>query len=229
MVEMTYLALIGIALAAMFFGYGFGLFEGRSQGYKKRKSEEGQETANQPTAEPGTMTVDDPGLLRIKSENGALTLDLDGTRVDTMALQPQERKRLIEMLNLMRPWLEGRTASTPAQPGPAPLKSIGDDAPKAAASKPATQTPVKARADDDRPAAPAGSIVAQIDVILQARMTGTPLADRRIFLAQAPDGGVIVHVGVTRYNGVEEVPDDDIKAAIRAAIAEWEKKYTPGL
>jgi hypothetical protein len=29
--------------------------------------------------------------------------------------------------------------------------------------------------------------------------------------------------------GVEEVPDAEIKSAIRAAIAEWEKKYTPGL
>ncbi len=34
---------IGIGLAAMFFGYGFGLFEGRSQGYKKRKKEEPEE------------------------------------------------------------------------------------------------------------------------------------------------------------------------------------------
>ena len=44
MVEITYLAIAGIALAAMFFGYGFGLFEGRSQGYKKGKAEVEQET-----------------------------------------------------------------------------------------------------------------------------------------------------------------------------------------
>jgi len=34
---------IGIGLAAMFFGYFFGLFEGRGQGYKKRKKEEPEE------------------------------------------------------------------------------------------------------------------------------------------------------------------------------------------
>ena len=38
-----------------------------------------------------------------------------------------------------------------------------------------------------------------------------------------------VFVGLTRYSGIDEVPDPDIKAAIRAAIAEWEEKFTPGL
>ena len=39
---------IGIGLAAMFFGYFFGLFEGRGQGYKKRKKEEPEEKKIQP-------------------------------------------------------------------------------------------------------------------------------------------------------------------------------------
>jgi hypothetical protein len=34
---------------------------------------------------------------------------------------------------------------------------------------------------------------------------------------------------LTRYTSVDEVPDAEVKAAIRAAIAEWENKYTPGL
>jgi hypothetical protein len=40
---------------------------------------------------------------------------------------------------------------------------------------------------------------------------------------------VMVYVGLTRYNGVDDVPDPAIKAAIRDAISEWEDKYTPGL
>ena len=35
-------------------------------------------------------------------------------------------------------------------------------------------------------------------------------------------------VGLTKYNGVGEVPDPQVQAMIRAAIAEWENKYTPG-
>ncbi len=236
MVEMTYLAIAGIAIVAMFFGYGFGLFEGRSQGYKRRKAEEAQETKDQPPPTP--MTVNDPGLLRIKNENGLLTLDLDGTRAETSSLSPEQRKRLIEMLTLMRPWLEGRSAPAPApsmktsppppsdQPKPAPVS------PMLSTPKP-TPPPAMPRAStiskEDRPSPPANSIVKQIDTILQARLAGTPLGERGIFLTQSPEGGVSVYVGLTRYTGVDEVPDAEVKAAIRAAISEWENKYTPGL
>lgn len=236
MVEITYLAIAGIALAAMFFGYGFGLFEGRGQGYKKRKAEEEQERKEQPRPQPMTVTVDDPGLLRIKDENGMLALDLDGTRVEASDLSSQQRTRLIEMVNLMRPWLERRPtvpSSSPAKP-PAPSSPpesapliSGSPTPKPAppSSDPQTSTAAK----DERPATPPNSIISQIDAILQARIAGTPLDERRVFLAQAPDGGVIVYVGMTRYMSVDDVPDAEVKAVIRAAISEWENKYTPGL
>src|SRR5688572_29206325 len=130
MVEITYLAIAGIALAAMFFGYGFGLFEGRSQGYKKGKAEAEQERKDQPPPQSRTVTVDDPGLLRIKSEDGLLTLDLDGTRVDPSALSSPQRKRLIEMVSLMRPWLERRSAaSAPSTETPLPLPAQPESAP----------------------------------------------------------------------------------------------------
>lgn len=238
MVEMTYLAIIGIAMAAMFFGYGFGLFEGRGQGYKKRKAEEDQEKKEkpEPSANPTTITVDDPGLLRIKNENGYLALDLDGKRADTSSLSSDQRKRLIEMLNVIRPWLENKPVPAPAMttpppppaPQPAPVISVPSN------PKPITQPPPQtqdkpAAAKEDRPVAPANSIVGQIDSILQERLIGTPLEGRGIFLAQSPEGGVNVYVGLTRYSGVDDVPDPEVKAAIRAAISEWENKYTPGL
>jgi hypothetical protein len=248
MVELTYLAIIGIGLAAMFFGYGFGLFEGRSQGYKKRTKEEASEKKDEPAppsppqtvTETVTVTVDDPGLLRIKNEQGSFALDLDGTRVNPTSLSAEQRKRLIELLNIMRPWLEGRPAPAPApvvtpppSPPPAPIQTPPTPAPVQPASAPPPPPPAASRpatiAKDDRPAAPANSIVAQIDSILQANLAGTPLESRGIFLSQSPEGGVNVYVGLTRYNGIDDVLDPEIKAAIRAAIAEWERKYTPGL
>src|SRR5215210_3369918 len=102
-------------IAAIIFVYIFGLYEGRGQGYKKRKAEEQQEKKDQPspaTAKPEVMTMDDPGILRVKNENGSFALDLDGRRVNPITLSPDQRKRLIDMLNIMRPWLEGRPAAT---------------------------------------------------------------------------------------------------------------------
>jgi len=40
---------------------------------------------------------------------------------------------------------------------------------------------------------------------------------------------VEVEVGLETFPGVEEVPYPEVKAAIRSAITEWEKKFTPGM
>jgi hypothetical protein len=232
-------------IAGLLFVYIFGLYEGRGQGYKKRKAEVEQEKKTQPPPEPKTVTVDDPGILRIKNESGALALDLDGNRVNPISLLPEQRKRLFEILNIMRPWLEGKPVSPPAatsqppafQPPSTPSLQTqsrpvaaqpASSPPPATTSQPSTPKPAVIPVED-RPAAPANSIVTQIDTILQARLAGTPLEERGIFLTQSPEGGVIVYVGLTRYNGIDEVPDPGIKAAIREAITEWENKYTPGL
>jgi len=223
--------------------------EGRTQGKKMRKAEELQERKENPPvpiapANPVTIEIDDPGLMRIKNENGFLTLDLDGTRVDTSALSADQRKGLIEMLTLIRPWLEGKPApapmTTPPSPqpkpvAPTPTSSTPKTLSQVTAQKPAAINPITAPktssmiAKEDRPSAPATSIVGQIDSVLQERLAGTPLEERGIFLSQSPDGGVMVYVGLTKYMAIDDVPDADIKAAIRAAITEWENKYTPGL
>src|SRR5262245_7388976 len=89
-------------IAGLVFVYIFGLFECRGQGYKRRKAEEEKELKENPPA-PVTVNVDDPGILRIKNENGNLTLDLDGARVDPPSLSSEQRKRLIELLTTIRP------------------------------------------------------------------------------------------------------------------------------
>lgn len=94
----------------------------------------------------------------------------------------------------------------------------------APAAKPAAPEPDD---DDDKPVGEQ-SIVMQIDSILQARLAGTALDDKGIRLQESPQGGVLVRVGMEKFEGVDEVTDPEIKAVIRAAITEWENKFTPG-
>lgn len=239
-------------MVMMLIGWAMGFFDSNLRTSKKIKQAEDasaaavnesksrivQVEAKLAAIAAGTDHADNPGLLRIKNENGLLTLDLDGSPVQASAMTAEQRKRLTELVTLMRPWLEGKTVNIPAPAQPVPaenaLRGIFDAAPLStppASSPPATTTSAApaAVAKEDRPSAPAGSIVDQIDSILQTRLLGTPLGSRGIYLAQSLEGGVIVYVGTATYMGVEEVPDPEVKAAIRGAIQEWENKYTPGL
>jgi hypothetical protein len=240
------LVAIGIALAVMFFGYFFGLFEGRGQGYKKRQKEEAEDKKQQLPVEPlppasPPVPLDEISVLDVSmAPNGELRLNMDGQSVDTSALDNEQRKRLIAILTKMRPWLEAPKSAPPARsrpvsspqgtsseksssqrPVPASTPSLSSK--PSPAAKPAAPAP----AEEDTPATP-GSIVAQIDSVLQARLAGTALADKGIRLQESPEGGVLVWVGINKYESIDDVPDKQIKATIRAAIATWENKYTPG-
>jgi hypothetical protein len=234
--EYSLIVVIGVGLAAMFFGYFFGLNEGRGQGYRKRKKEEEVEKAGKvsleamlPPPSPPAASIDN-SLLRLSvDEKDQPQLDLDGQHVDAAALPPEQRKRLIDLMLIMRPWVEGGAAprsAAPAKPASQPI-----------ASRPAAQTPVSQPRAIPVAAAPLASaapevapnsMVGQINAILQLRLIGTPLANQGVRLVESAEGGAIVIVGQKRYSGVADVTEPEVQSAIRAAIAEWEKRYTPG-
>ena len=194
------------------------------------------------TAAPPVSALPGNTLLRLwLDDRERPNLDIDGQQADTAPISEHNRKRLIALVTVMRPWIEGKSVATaPAPPAPAP----------APAPRPITYTPTPPPAPvempslskslansvsnmltvkkEEKPVAPL-SIVGQIDEILQARIAGGPLASREIRLLESPEGGVIVAVGAQRFAGVGEVTDPQIQAELRAAIAEWEKKYTPGM
>ena len=245
----------GLAIGAMFFGYFFGLFEGRGQGYKRRKAEEAEKEESEPVSEPlppasPPTPSDEVPVLDVSMDSaGQLRLKLDGQHIDASAMNAEQRKRIIAVLTQMRPWLE-TSKSLQSPQGAAPLAPPQPvSSPKGASSPQGTHTstagpspkPSPAPTVGERPTAPPVdgkekepvseplSIVAQIDSILQAQMTGTPLMEKGIRLMESPEGGVFVWVGIDKFESVDEVPDEQIKSAIRAAIGVWESKFTPGL
>lgn len=212
-------SIAGWVIAVLIF-YTIGFYEGRAKGYKNRKREEAQE---QPRNSAAPVQTDDPGVLRIKNEDGKFALDLDGVRADLSALTAAQRSRLIDLLAQMRLWAKEEPSAAPVTliSPPLPLKP----APAPSAAAPSPTIPIKS----ERAAAAVKSIVEQVDEILQEKIAGTPLEERRIFLSQSLEGGVNVHIGFEKYSGIDGVPDEEVKSVIRAAIKEWEKKYTPGL
>ncbi len=249
---MNTLVIIGIALAAMFFGYGFGLFEGRGQGYKKRQKEEASDpslhaapAAPQPLPPPSPSAqpaapAPDRSLLRLTlDEQQRPCLDMDGQRIDTANIDPQQRRRLIDLMVVMRPWIESGPVqrAQPAAPPPPPPPAASSHRPTVPPFEgqlPVSSVPARMGTGPlvpppaPEPASTPTTMVGQIDAILQAKIAGTPLAGRSIRLVESAQGGAMVVVGLDRYAGVGEVPDPEVQAVIRAAIAEWENKYTPG-
>jgi hypothetical protein len=238
-IDLSALIPYAIGLAVMFFGYFFGLFEGRGQGYKRRKKEEEEERKTKPAFEappPSPGSQPDNSLLKLGlDDKSQFMLSLDGQAVDTSQLAPDQRKRLIELMVRMRPWVEGDIARKPAadsQPVPRPMAAPTPSLSRLPQSQPSTASPSQpvpaAAAQPVKEQAAPTSMVGQIDAILQRHLAGSPLASLGLRLIESPEGGVIVMVGTSRYAGVGEVPNPEVQAAIRAAIAEWERKYTPG-
>lgn len=177
----------------------------------------------------------EPGILRVKKDK---TIEMDGDPL-TGPLTPEKKKRLIEIVTYLRPWIEGGTA--PAAPAPV----IATPAPQRPPQTPPTlvQTPVASQpvkpvslfgGSTPKKADPVTefklmSMVQQIDTVLQKRIAGTALEPLGIHLQDSPQGGLEVLIGSDKFDGIDEVPNPEVTAAIRAAIAEWEQKYVPGM
>jgi len=246
-----------IGLVALAVGWAIGFFDSNRNTTKKikqaeesaqkairdaeDKAAEAQKLIDTTSTSPSSNVIDNPGILRLRNENGSLSLDLDGEAIHSTPLSSDQRKRLIEILNLVRPILEGKPAPMVAPPPPSQdMLSRLDAVSTSSFAPPPTPIPIvkpslnqiitraPKKKDDKTEDAPT-TMVGQINAILQSQMANTPLASKGISMLESPSGGVIVHVGEKNYEGIDDVPNEEIKTAIRAAIAEWEKKYTPGL
>jgi hypothetical protein len=198
------------------------------------------------TPQPGEKSA-----LRIaQAESGAWVVEIDGVPTRPETISAEQRSRLIAVLTQARPLVEAKPLSLRAtQPlaNPESLPSAPAAASSAPPAAPASMPPLpSASSQPNLPPSPLRanlisglrtvmdtkktdsapgllSVVALIDQVLQKQIAGTPLASRHIRLEQGATGEVLVHVGTTRYPGIESVPDPEIQAAIRSAIAEFNK------
>jgi hypothetical protein len=69
-----------------------------------------------------------------------------------------------------------------------------------------------------------GSMVEQIDDVLQEVIEKSNKPDMKIRLVEEPKEGVIVWVGHEHFIGIDAVPDPIVKDLIRAAVKEWDRR-----
>lgn len=67
------------------------------------------------------------------------------------------------------------------------------------------------------------SIVEQVDEILQDLLVNSQLVEKNIRLTEMPNKGVIVWVGNDYYEGINAVPDEEVKRIIRLSVKKWEE------
>ncbi|MFN3742086.1 MAG: hypothetical protein ACK4VW_05385 [Anaerolineales bacterium] len=163
-----------------------------------------------------------PALLRLFLDaEQRPNLEVDGILL-TQPLTTEQRKRLIALLNLIRPWLESsasKGASVPAAPQTSPPPS---PSPRSSIPAKIPPSPAKKIGSPEKPPE-AVSIVPQIDAILQEILQRNGV-QRAIHLSEGADGNVQVIVDLKLYGSIEEVPDREIQHLIRQAVAEWEKR-----
>jgi hypothetical protein len=69
------------------------------------------------------------------------------------------------------------------------------------------------------------NLAEEIDQVLQMHVRASPAFDQRfIHVRSAPDGALRFQVDEGHYSSIDEIPDPQVQALIRSAIAEWESR-----
>ena len=67
------------------------------------------------------------------------------------------------------------------------------------------------------------SIAAQVDEILQEKLPQSNMSQRAIRLIELPLRGLVVMVDGQAYEGVGDVPDEEVRKLIQECVSEWER------
>lgn len=242
-------AIILIVVAAIA-GYVLGIVDSRITASMRKKVDENTDSSSNTPPQPAGENQNRLGELTALKVNIDQTLkwhlDLDNVQMDDPnTMSKEQRQRLVSIITQIRPWIDGKPAQpanyaanealpspAAAAPQPSPVKtpSLAIPAQANAANGPAPRIDAirglrsLLQNEIKSPSQTGISIVAMIDEVLQAKLMNSPLSDRSIRLEEGRMGEVIVLVGIKRYSSVDEVPEPEIRAIIKAAISDWEKK-----
>ncbi|RPI31996.1 MAG: hypothetical protein EHM70_10075 [Chloroflexota bacterium] len=180
-------------------------------------------TSPEPGLQPGVHVWEDPNDHHIE-------VVIDGDALGSPAmLDPVQREKLVSLKDRLVAWLGEmplppvvRTARPAVEPPPPAPADPGAE--KAEARPGGSLRKAISNFTQTEPKPPAKSIAAQVDEILQEMLKETPLVNRAVRLMDAGNQGLVVMVGLDKYGGIDEVPDEEIRQAIRAAVEVWKTR-----
>jgi hypothetical protein len=217
----------GIAIGAMFSR----IKKSSPEPEKDRKDANGEA----PSDVASLAHKEDLEILRAwRDGTGQPWLEMDGERLEgKTTLKTVQKKKLAKLLADLRPWVEeapavvapeAASAAVPVAPAETPQAKPVEIANRASIFSPRPREALKpVLMVDEKPKVSLKSIVEQIDDVLQNKLEGTAFASQGIKLLEGPGGTVMVQIGAQKYEGVGTVPDPQVQALVREAVAEWDK------
>jgi hypothetical protein len=198
------------------------------------------------TPEPGTTL-----LMQVwQDSEGYLVVEADGQRYRRLfdIRDGEVGRRVLETINRLATFSRGResrvvSAAPPQKPAARP---VAPSLPEAAVDEEAQMFFEELRQKEEAPrkipriatdpvpfrrSGPAQqpgitlNLAEEIDRMLQIRIAAAPeFSGRRVHVVTAPDGALRFQADGISYTALDEIPDPQVQALIRAAIADWEAR-----
>jgi len=218
--------LILLLIGALGLGLLIGYFLGGLARPPKTKSEPKKSKAKEkPAAPPNKNWEEIAHLWRDTRDRNLIFQIEDDYYKRGNDLTPKERNILLKVVMDFYRWLEPPTAARP----PASADNAKAPITPPPAQPPASKfSPSKMIADAIQSDVPKAtdqpmSIVAQIDAILQRRLKAKNMQKWAVRLAEFPNRGMVVLVGLEQYESIDSVPYKRVREVIHASVAEWEQ------
>ncbi len=217
---MVLFLLIGLS-GGLLLGLLVGWLVGRREGEKKAltdqpalateeaPAEQEREAASPPPSAGQEATPPSLGLL-LRRRAGVLEVVLDGVAYRQYATMPSDsRNRLLGYLRLVRTWMEGKPTQEMVIAA-SPQQTTAVVPPPSSQKQASGEVPLR-------------RMIEQIDEIVRQLQAETDLSEP-VRVVGGLQGGVNILVGLKRYEHIDEVPNEAVRALVRRAVQIWESQ-----
>ena len=185
------------------------------------------ESASKASPRPGKTNLPADAVVLMRDDaSGSWIVNVNGMQYSTLKEVHDDRtaSKLLEALGGLQ-LFAGITPGAP-QPNPIGPPSPGTTNPNAEMNPMVAQALTQSDLPPSLPQypAPPGSIVAQIETILQRNLGQHPeLAARKIHVGAAPDSSLLIEVDRQIYHHVDELSDPAVRDLVKKSIQDWER------